>query len=281
MTLLRSLQRARTRIQVIKFGVPASSPCQAMRTLLPLRFAISTKQLFYAQHSTKKPVVARFCSSILISTSRKIRGHQALAVMASTTQTRLHGGHSHSHAHHHDNTYLVSRNKKDAGVRITRIGLYVNLLMAVGKGIGGYFLHSQALVADAYHSLMDLVSDFMTLGTVSWSLKPPTERFPSGYGKIESLGSLGVSGLLLVGGIFMGLNSCEMLYHEFFADATTPSSHSHGGMFGHSHSHGSADLGPNINAAWLAAGSIIIKEYLYRASEFWAKALSLTHINQY
>lgn len=153
--------------------------------------------------------------------------------------------------------------------------------MAVGKGIGGYFFHSQALVADAYHSLMDLVSDFMTLGTVSWSLKPPTERFPSGYGKIESLGSLGVSGLLLVGGIFMGLNSCEMLYHEFFADAMAPSSHSHGGMFGHSHSHGPADLGPNINAAWLAAGSIIIKEYLYRASEFWAKALSSTHINQY
>lgn len=26
------------------------------------------------------------------------------------------------------------------------------------------------------------------------------------------------------------------------------------------------DLGPNINAAWLALGSIIVKEWLYRAS---------------
>lgn len=187
--------------------------------------------------------------------------------MTSLTQTRSHGGHGHSHSHHHDNTYLTSANKKDAGVRITRIGLYVNLAMAVGKGIGGYYFNSQALVADAFHALTDLVSDFMTLGTVSWSLKPPSTRFPSGYGKIESLGSLGVSSLLLVGGILMGLNACEALYHEFFLDALAAGDHSHGGIFGHSHSHGSADLGPNINAAWLAAGSIVVKEYLYRASK--------------
>jgi divalent metal cation (Fe/Co/Zn/Cd) transporter len=75
---------------------------------------------------------------------------------------------------------------------------------------------------------------------VGWSLKPPSERFPSGYGKIESLGALGVSGILLGGGLLP---------------------HSHG------HHHGGGDLGPNINAAWLAAGSIVIKEWLYRASK--------------
>jgi hypothetical protein len=209
-------------------------------------------------------------SSILRNSSGKAPGRrEELIAMTSLTQTRLHGGHSHSHSHshHHDNTYLTSANKKDAGVRITRIGLYVNLLMAIGKGIGGYYFNSQALVADAFHALTDLVSDFMTLGTVSWSLKPPSSRFPSGYGKIESLGSLGVSSLLLVGGILMGLNACEVLYHQFFVDAVAAGGHSHGGIFGHSHSHNPTDLGPNINAAGLAAGSIVIKEYLYRASK--------------
>lgn len=197
----------------------------------------------------------------------KSRHREQLVAMTSLTQTRLHGIHGHSHSHHHDNTYLTSANKKDAGVRITRIGLYVNLVMAVGKGIGGYYFNSQALVADAFHALTDLVSDFMTLGTVSWSLKPPSSRFPSGYGKIESLGSLGVSSLLLVGGILMGLNACEVLYHQFFAESLAAGGHSHGGIFGHSHSHNPTDLGPNINAAWLAAGSIVVKEYLYRASK--------------
>lgn len=55
-----------------------------------------------------------------------------------------HRGHAgHSHHHHHDNTFLLSKNKHDAGVRITRIGLYVNLGMAVGKGFGGYVFNSQ------------------------------------------------------------------------------------------------------------------------------------------
>ena len=189
----------------------------------------------------------------------------------SPMMARPHSGLSHQH-HHHDNTYLISTNKKDAGVRITRIGLYVNFCMAIGKGLGGYLLNSQALVADAFHSLTDLVSDFLTLATVSWSLKPPTSRFPGGYGKIESLGSLGVSSLLLAGGIGLGWHSGEILYSQFFLDAASSMAehgHSHGGgIFGHSHSHNPADMGiPNIHAAWIAGGSIIVKEYLYRASK--------------
>jgi Cation efflux family len=85
------------------------------------------------------------------------------SVKMALNQRRSHAGHSHSH--HHDNAYLTSTNKKDAGVRITRIGLFVNLGMAIGKGVGGYVFHSQALIADAFHALTDLVSDFMTLAS--------------------------------------------------------------------------------------------------------------------
>lgn len=193
------------------------------------------------------------------------------------SQSRGHAGHSHSHGHghghghhhhHHDNVYLTSTNKNDAGVRITRIGLVANLAMAIGKFIGGYVFHSQALIADAYHALTDLVSDFLTLGTVAWSIKPPSERFPNGYGKVESIGALGVSGLLLCGGVFMGLNAGQVLLAQFYPDVAETVAHSgilgHG--HGHSHSHGLEVLGPNIHAAWLAAGSIVIKEWLYHAT---------------
>ena len=231
-------------------------------------FSSSSLQSLHSRTGGTHSYISVGYSSILRhSLDRRRRSREEPVAMTSLTQARHHGGHGHSHSHHHDNTYLTSVNKKDAGVRITRIGLYVNLVMAVGKGIGGYYFNSQALVADAFHAMTDLVSDFMTLGTVSWSLKPPSPRFPSGYGKIESLGSLGVSSLLLVGGILMGLNACEVLYHQFFVDALAAGSHGHGGIFGHSHSHNPTDLGPNINAAWLAAGSIVIKEYLYRASK--------------
>jgi len=185
-----------------------------------------------------------------------------LAMKMGSMQIRHHAGHSHSH----DKAYLTSVNRKDAGVRITRVGLFVNLGMAISKGIGGVIFSSQALVADAFHALTDLVSDFMTLATVSWSLKPPSEQFPTGYGKIESLGALGVSGLLMAGGLGIGLNALDVLYSQFFVD-TLHETHSHGlfSFFGHGHSHGKSI--PDLNAAWLAGGSIIVKEWLYRASK--------------
>ena len=123
-----------------------------------------------------------------------------------------------------------------------------------------------SLTADAVHALTDLVSDVTTLATISYSLKRPTSRFPTGYGKIESLGALGVSGLLLSGGIMIGLQAVMALCQQFFPEIAHILSHLEIFGHGHSHSHGAGDLGPNINAAWLAGGSILIKEWLYRAT---------------
>ncbi|RFU73895.1 cation efflux [Trichoderma arundinaceum] len=182
-------------------------------------------------------------------------------------------GHGHSHGlfghhhHHHDNTFLTSADKNDPGVRITRIGLLSNLSMAIAKFIGGWAFNSKAMIADAWHSIADLASDILTLATVSWSIKSPTDRFPLGFGKVESLGALGVSGMLIVGGFYMGFESAVTLYGHWNPEAAHHMlehvAHGHS----HSHSHSHADLGiPSIHAAWLAAGTILIKEWLYQAT---------------
>ena len=265
---------------------PCASPqAISLRTLhqrqRPLSFNFSHFQSVFTRPSATifHTHTHTHTTTLLLRPEQRTR-RSLVPAMASLTQHRRHGGHSHAHGHSHDNTYLTSTNKKDAGVRITRVGLYVNFLMALGKGIGGYLLNSQALIADAFHSLTDLVSDFLTLATVSWSLKPPTARFPGGYGKIESLGSLGVSSLLLAGGVGLGWHSCEILYSSFFMDVAAAAAdqahhghdhaHTHGvgSIFSHSHSHNPADMGiPSIHAAWIAGGSIVVKEYLYRASK--------------
>jgi hypothetical protein len=203
-----------------------------------------------------------------LSPFRSLRSRRSLVPVIMTTQTRSHAA-GHSHHHHHDNVYLTSSNKNDAGVRITRIGLYSNLGMAFGKFAGGYFFNSQSMIADAWHSLTDLASDILTLATVSWSLKPPTDSFPTGFGKIESLGSLGVSGMLLGGGIFMCWSSLETLYSHFFLDPSVAAEiAAHGHSHGHGHGHGHAVGVPSLHAAWLAAGTVLIKEWLYHASRW-------------
>ena len=130
-----------------------------------------------------------------------------------------------------------------------------------------------SLTADAVHALSDLISDFMTLATISYSLKPATTRFPMGYGKVESLGALAVSGILLSGGVMIGLQAVMALSQQFFPQIFELLSQT--GIFEHAHhhghDHGHMDLGPNINAAWLAAGSIVVKEWLYRATMKVAK----------
>ncbi|MBE3044307.1 cation transporter [Candidatus Bathyarchaeota archaeon] len=194
--------------------------------------------------------------------------HPTLYVMDARSKHDDHGhshGLGHHHHHHpHDNAYLTSKNKGDAGVRITRIGLYSNLAMAIAKGVGGYMFMSHAMVADAWHSVTDLASDVLTLATVSWSSKDPTQRFPAGYGKIESLGSLGVSGMLLVGGMLMGWSSVVALITQLGMDVSFLGELAHAG---HSHGHDHAHGAPSMHAAWLAAGTIGIKEWLYHASK--------------
>ena len=91
-------------------------------------------QWSHVVHQIQKPAV--------LSTSTTM----ATGSATSSGQMRTHMGHSHSHGHHHhhDKTLLTSKNKNDPGVRITRVGLYVNLGMAIAKGAGGYIFNSKA-----------------------------------------------------------------------------------------------------------------------------------------
>lgn len=69
------------------------------------------------------------------------------------------------------------------------------------------------------------------------------------------------------------VQSILALSQQFFPEVAHTLSHI--GLFehahSHGHSHGGGELGPNINAAWLAGGSIVIKEWLYRATMKVAK----------
>jgi len=89
----------------------------------------SPHQWSHIVHHVRKPAVSRA---------------QATGSRFNMVQARGHMGHSHGHHHHHDNTFLTSSNKNDPGVKITRVGLYVNLGMAIAKGAGGYVFNSQA-----------------------------------------------------------------------------------------------------------------------------------------
>lgn len=136
------------------------------------------------------------------------------------------------------------------------------------------------LIGDAFHSLSDMVSDIMTLITVKWALRPPSERYPTGFGKIECLGSLGVSSILLLGGLGIGWSAMLTLSQMFAPELADALAHFDFLGLGHGHDHGHGDHGhshsaidmaaavPSLNAAWLLIASAGVKEWLVYASTF-------------
>ncbi|MFW5734743.1 MAG: cation diffusion facilitator family transporter, partial [Oceanidesulfovibrio sp.] len=76
--------------------------------------------------------------------------------------------------------------------RIGWIGLGVNFFLAVIKAVAGYVGGSNAVMADALHSLSDMVTDVaIMVGAAIWSA-PPDQDHPHGHRRVETLVTAGI-----------------------------------------------------------------------------------------
>ncbi|MBE9504404.1 MAG: cation diffusion facilitator family transporter [Proteobacteria bacterium] len=88
------------------------------------------------------------------------------------------------------------------GKRITWIGALGNVVLSIVKFVAGVSGRSEALIADAVHSISDLVSDVVVLVSLKVSSRPVDEDRPYGYGRVETVGT-GILGIIL---IIVGIN---------------------------------------------------------------------------
>jgi cation diffusion facilitator family transporter len=72
-------------------------------------------------------------------------------------------------------------------IRAAWIGMVGNVLLAAVKLVAGVFGHSQALVADAVHSISDLATDLAVLFGVRYWSAPADDRHPHGHRRIETV----------------------------------------------------------------------------------------------
>lgn len=102
----------------------------------------------------------------------------------------------------------VNDNKSKSTLHIIRhvtwIGFWVNAGLMALKLFVGYAGHSDALVADGYHSLSDFATDFVVLIFVGMAYKKADESHPYGHGKFETFGAL----LIAVALVFVALFIC-------------------------------------------------------------------------
>lgn len=96
----------------------------------------------------------------------------------------------------------------------TWIGIIVNTLLTLLKGVGGVLSGSRALLADALHSASDIVGSIVILFAVKVAVKPPDEEHPYGHGKAENVGSIIIALLLIVVGIEISISSARVFFGE-------------------------------------------------------------------
>lgn len=96
--------------------------------------------------------------------------------------------------------------------------LIANLAVAFSKGIVGWRVDSIAMVADAFHSLMDGSSNIIGLIGISLASRPRDESHLYGHQKFETFASIGVVILLLLTAIQIGQSVIERLTSESVAE---------------------------------------------------------------
>ncbi len=101
-----------------------------------------------------------------------------------------------------DNT-LTSRYQETK--KVTLVGAAVNLVLSTAQLLGGFFTHSQGLIADGLHTLSDLASDFIVLFAARHAVRGADKKHPYGHGRIETLATsiLGAILITVAGGIIV------------------------------------------------------------------------------
>ncbi len=88
-----------------------------------------------------------------------------------------------------------------SGMKVTLIGMVVNVLLIFLKFAGGIFGSSKAMIADAVHSVSDFITDFGVLVGLRFISKPADSKHPYGHGRLETAISLLMGLFIIITGI--------------------------------------------------------------------------------
>lgn len=130
---------------------------------------------------------------------------------------------------------------------VTLWGAAANILLSVVKLLAGFAGHSAAMLADALHSLSDLVSDIVVLVAVRISSKGRDKSHDYGHGKFETLATAVVAVMLIVVGAKLLSEGVGKIVSVI---------------------HGEVLPVPGMIAFWAAIISILVKELLYQWTAF-------------
>lgn len=109
-----------------------------------------------------------------------------------------------------------------AAQKSTWVSIAINLVLTFFQVVGGFFAHSQALMADGLHSLSDLLSDFLVLYANRHGNRHADADHPYGHARVETAATLILGAFLAVLGVGLLVSAALRLQQPDTLRAVSP-----------------------------------------------------------
>ncbi len=137
----------------------------------------------------------------------------------------------------------MTKASNDRARKVIWLGFVANLILTLIKLLAGIFARSSAMVADAVHSVSDFATDLVVVSSLSVASRPKDHNHKYGHGKVETLATAFVGGVLILVGLGLLYSGSMKIYSVY---------------------QGTILKQPGMGALYAAIGSIIVKEILFR-----------------
>ena len=149
-------------------------------------------------------------------------------------------------------TNMTDKERERGIYKTTFVGSVVNIALVGFKFFAGIVGNSAAMIADAVHSLSDLITDVVIIVFVRISAKPKDKDHNYGHGKFETFATLLIGAILLSVGIGIAWNGVSTIISVV---------------------NGETLQRPGMIAFYGAVATIVSKELLYWHTIFQARKL--------
>ena len=109
--------------------------------------------------------------------------------------------------------YSADKKRSAYGKLCGSVGIFLNIVLFIGKFVAGMISHSIAITADAFNNLSDAGSSLVTLIGFKLAEQKPDSDHPFGHGRIEYLSGLVVSAVILMMGVELVKDSVDKILH--------------------------------------------------------------------
>lgn len=141
---------------------------------------------------------------------------------------------------------------EQTAMRVSRISIVANLLLSIVKLAAGFTASSGAMISDAIHSASDVFSTILVMVGIRLSAKAADKEHPYGHERMECVAAVLLAVVLAITGYEIGVSGFRKIISVHYEELAIP----------------------GALALIAAVVSIVIKEWMYWYTRFYAKKIN-------